>query len=69
MTIQPVISSKLVAVGYDAISMILRVQLKNATYEYYNVPEHIYKGLMSATSHSHYHATYIRNSYRCTKIA
>lgn len=66
---QPVISSKIVAVGYNAISMILRIQLKNTTYDYYNVPEHIYKELMSAASHGHYHSTHIKNSYRCTRIA
>ncbi|MDM5188559.1 KTSC domain-containing protein [Bacillus sp. DX4.1] len=64
----PVISKHLVAVGYNSPSMILRIQFKNGTYDYYNVPESIYSSLMSAPSKGTYHATHIKNSYRYTKI-
>ncbi|WP_081415102.1 KTSC domain-containing protein [Ectobacillus panaciterrae] len=68
MTMQSVISSKLIAVGYNTSSMILRIQFKNGTYDYYDVPEHIYTGLMNAASHSRYHSNFIKNSYRYTRI-
>lgn len=68
MIMNRVSSSKLVAVGYDASAMILRVELKNATYEYYNVPEHVYKGLMSAPSHGCYYSAYIKNAHRHQRV-
>lgn len=68
MTLYPVISKKLVAVGYNPSSMILRIKFRNSTYDFYDVPESIYKGLLNASSKSYYHDTYIKNSYRHTKI-
>jgi hypothetical protein len=62
-------SSNLVAVRYDAVSQTLRIQFNSGLYDYYNVPQHIYNGLMSASSHGEYHARYIKNSYRYRKIA
>lgn len=68
MIMNRVNSSKLVSVGYNASAMILRVELKNATYDYYNVPEHVYKGLMSASSHGHYYSTYIKDAHRYQRV-
>ncbi|MFW2500447.1 MULTISPECIES: KTSC domain-containing protein [Clostridium] len=64
-----VTSSNLVAVGYDASSQTLRIQFKSGLYDYYNVPQHIYNSLMSASSHGEYHASYIKNSYRYKRIS
>lgn len=61
-------SSNLVAVGYDASSRTLRIQFNSGLYDYYDVPESIYEGLMSAPSHGQYHARYIKNSFRYRKI-
>lgn len=58
----------IVAVGYNPFSMILRIQLKNGMYDFFNVPESIYTGLLHAQSKSYYHNTYIKNSFRHTKI-
>ena len=38
MELSPVISKTIVAVGYNPISMILRIQLKNGMYDFFNVP-------------------------------
>ncbi|MCQ4638000.1 KTSC domain-containing protein [Anaerovorax odorimutans] len=64
----PVSSSNLVAVGYDASTQVLRVQFKSGTYDYFNVPESIYNGLMSAPSKGQYHAAYIKNAYRYSRL-
>lgn len=53
-------SKNIVAVGYNPFSMILRIQLKNGMYDFFNVPESIYTGLLHAQSKSYYHNTYIK---------
>lgn len=68
MIMNRVNSSKLVAVGYDASAMILRIELKNATYDYYDVPEHVYKGLISAPSHGRYYSAYIKDAHRHQRV-
>ncbi len=59
----PVQSSNLVAVGYEPASMKLYIQFHDGAYVYYDVPQHIFEGLMNAASHGKYHAAYIRNSF------
>ncbi|WP_459503115.1 KTSC domain-containing protein [Bacillus sp. C1] len=68
MTLYPVISKNLVAIGYNPLAMILRIKFKNGTYDFYDVPASIYEGLQNAQSKSYYHNTYIRNFYRHTRI-
>lgn len=62
-----VTSSNLEAVGYDRSTGTLRIRFHNATYDYHNVPESIYNGLMSASSKGEYHAAHIKNSYRYSR--
>ena len=64
MNMVPVSSSNLVAVGYDPTTHILRIQFRRGVYDYYDVPENVYRGLMNASSHGEYHAAYIKNAYR-----
>lgn len=46
---QPVSSSTVESVGYEASSQTLEVAfLSGAVYQYYNVPESVYVGLMNA---------------------
>lgn len=68
MTMVPVASSNLEAVGYDASSQTLRIRFHSGTYDYFGVPSHIHQGLMSASSKGSYHATYIKNSYRYSRV-
>lgn len=68
MNMQYVNSSNLVAVGYDSSSQTLRIQFNNGTYDYHGVPQHVYQGLMSASSHGSYHARHIKNAYSFNRI-
>ncbi|MHC1681347.1 MAG: KTSC domain-containing protein [Clostridiaceae bacterium] len=64
----PVSSSNLVAVGYDPGSNILRIQFHTRLYDYFGVPENIYSGLLLASSKGQYHHAYIKNSFRYQRI-
>jgi hypothetical protein len=68
MTLQPVNSSSLAAIGYDTESQILTVEFrKSGTYEFFDVPESAYQELMSSGSHGEYFARNIRGKYRYAK--
>ncbi|MCU4734218.1 MAG: KTSC domain-containing protein [Bacillus cereus] len=71
MTMIPVNSSNLSAVGYDNRTQTLRVSFLNRTvYDYYNVPENLYQGLMTASSHGGYLDRYIKKAnYRYAKVS
>lgn len=69
MTMTPVNSSNLSAVGYDRSTRVLYISFNSgSTYAYDGVPEHVYIGLMNATSKGSYHAAYIKNSYPYRRI-
>jgi hypothetical protein len=68
MTMQPVISSNLVSVGYEPSSQTLRIRFNNGTYDYFDVPSDIHNGLMNASSKGGYHAKYIKNKYRYKQL-
>ena len=68
MYMNPVQSSNLVAVGYDADTETLRITFHNGTYDYFGVPLSVYQGLMNAPSHGSYHARYIKDVYRYQRI-
>lgn len=62
-------SSNLSAVGYNSFQMILEIEFNDgAVYQYFGVPQNVYYGLMSATSHGKYFHAYIRNNYRCSRV-
>ncbi len=61
----PVSSSNIRSIGYDADSQVLEVEfLDGAVYEYYDVPEDVHQGLMSARSHGSYLHRHVRDRYR-----
>ena len=69
MNMTPVASSNLAAVGYDPATHTLRITFhKGGTYDYYNVPESVYRGLMSAASKGEYHHAFIKTSYPYRKL-
>lgn len=68
MIMTRVVSSNLVAVGYDHATQTLRIQFHNGTYDYFGVPETVYNNLMNATSKGEYHAALIKNSYRYQRL-
>ena len=62
-------SSNLHSVGYDPDSQTLRIKFKEGgTYDYYNVPETRFIGLMNAGSKGGYHDSYIKDRYRYRKV-
>jgi len=65
----PVSSSNLRSVGYDPDSSTLEVEFNSgAVYQYVNVPQSEYDGLMSAASHGSYFSANIKTRYSYTKI-
>ena len=69
MEMIPVSSSNLAAIGYDPNSAVLCIEFKDGSaYEYFDVPQHEYDGLMSADSHGKYANQNIYKSYRQNKI-
>ena len=70
MNMTSVSSSNLESVGYDASTETLRVGFLNGgLYDYHSVPEHLYQGLMSASSHGSYLDAHIKKGgYRVTKL-
>lgn len=67
---QYVSSSNIASIGYDVDNMVLEVEFLNGSiYQYYDVPQIIYDGLMAADSHGKYLAAYIKKGgYRYTRI-
>lgn len=68
MNMIPVSSSNLVAVGYDSNTATLRIAFHSGVYDYYNVPQNVFEGLLNASSKGKYHHAFIKNSYRYSKV-
>jgi hypothetical protein len=61
-------SSNLESAGYDENSQTLEVEFKNGTlYQYFDVPESIYAGLITAESPGGYLAQSIKGVYRYSR--
>ena len=71
MDMIPVSSSNLERVGYDPRTQTLRIEFKTGgLYEYFDVPQHIYQGLMNPPNGSHgqyFHAN-IKGQYRYVRL-
>lgn len=63
-------SSNIASIGYDSMSQILEIEFLNGSiYQYYDVPEALYEGLMAADSHGKYLNEFIkRGGYSYTKV-
>lgn len=69
MTRQAVTSSNIASIGYDENSQTVEIEFLNGgVYQYFDVPEHIYKELMGAGSHGQYLAQNIKGNYRYSKV-
>jgi len=63
-------SSDLLAVDYDNISQVLEVAFRSGgKYEYFDVPQNIYLGLMNASSKGSFLHRYIKNQFQYKRIA
>jgi len=61
-------SSNLRSVGYESGTLEIAFH-GGRVYQYYNVPEHIYHGLMRADSKGKYHHQHIKSCYGYKRIA
>ncbi|MEK7393021.1 MAG: KTSC domain-containing protein [Fibrobacterota bacterium] len=65
----PVSSSNLSSVGYDPGTQTLEVAFHHGgIYQYYGVPESIYRGLISAASKGSFLDSRIKGAYRYNKV-
>jgi hypothetical protein len=65
----PIASTNIASIGYDAASETLEVEFTNGSvYQYYNVPAHLYEQLMMASSKGQFLNTYIRNAYPFSRV-
>jgi hypothetical protein len=66
---QPVESSVLAAVGYDAEKRMLEIEFHSgAIYRYLEVPEEIHRGLLAAESKGHFFGANIRDKFRSERV-
>jgi len=69
MTLQPVNSSNIAAVGYDGASQTLTIEFRSGgTYEFYDVPEAVHQGLTQSSSLGSYFQQEIRGRYRYVRL-
>lgn len=62
-------SSNIASIGYDDASATLEIEFKNGSiYQYFDIPQREYDGLMSASSHGSYLAQNIKGRYRYSKV-
>ncbi|WP_061223377.1 KTSC domain-containing protein [Leptospira weilii] len=62
-------SSNIRSIGYDAGSQTLEVEFLNGgIYQYFDVPNSIFNGLMNASSHGEYLAANVKGTYRYSKV-
>lgn len=62
-------SSNLRSVGYDRSTQTLEVEFNSGgIYQYSQVPESIYNGLMNAPSHGRYFNHFIKNEYPTMRV-
>jgi len=65
----PVSSSNVSSIGYDSQAAFLEVEFTSGdVYQYFEVPEYLYKQLMNTSSHGQFLNDYIKHSYRYQKI-
>ncbi len=66
---EPVTSSMITAVGYDSQSAILEIEFRNGrAYQYFDVPEFLYRGFMLADSKGEYFSRRIDNRFRFEEL-
>ncbi len=69
MQVQPVESSVIRAVGYDAGSRTLQVEFSSgAVYQYFDVPPEEHAALLRAESLGRYFREHVRDSYRYVRV-
>jgi KTSC domain len=58
-------SSTIARIGYDSDSQTMTVEFKNsATYNYFDVPAHVFQAISNAPSKGQYLAQQVKGTYR-----
>jgi DNA helicase HerA-like ATPase len=67
---EPVTSTALASIGYDASTMTLEVELRDsgAVYQYSDVPQSVHDELVNAQSLGSYYTKFIRNNYPYVRL-
>jgi len=66
MEMHSVNSRAISAIGYDKETRRMKITFKQGkTYDFCGVPEHIFQGLLSASSKGTYYNDHIRDRYQC----
>lgn len=61
---QPVSSSNIATIGYDPGAHVLEVEFNDgAVYQYMNVPQAVYDGIMAAASRGIYLNAHVKGQY------
>lgn len=69
MEMHNVDSSNVAAVGYEEDSQTLQVEFNNGgTYQYFDVPQAIFEGLLGASSVGQYLNQNVKGSYRYSRV-
>lgn len=59
-------SSAITAIGYDPISMRMKIQfVQGDTYDFCRVPAHVFESLLNARSKGGFYNDHIRDRYQC----
>ena len=65
----PVTSSNIRSIGYDPASGTLEVEFRSGSvYQYFNVPNQIYRGLITAFSKGAFLNNFIKEQYRYRRV-
>lgn len=65
---EAVVSSNILSIGYDPDVETLEVEFKSGIYQYFNVPQPIYEGLMESGSKGQFLNAYIKSAYPFAKV-
>ncbi|MGO6683608.1 KTSC domain-containing protein [Rhizobium leguminosarum] len=66
---QAVSSSTIASIGYDPNEQVIEVEFNDgAVYQYMNVPEIIFDGMMAAGSHGSYLNAHIKGQYSYQRL-
>lgn len=62
-------SSNVAAIGFDKDSQTLQVEFNSgAAYQYFDVPEAVYEGLLAAASVGQYLNQQVKGTYRYSRV-
>ena len=66
---EPVASTNISSVGYDAPSETLEVEFSNGTlYQFYNIPQGLYDEFLAASSKGQFFNVYIKTAYPYSRV-